>query len=319
MTEDSSTITELDNPNSVLLGAAAVLAASLGFSAKAILIKIAYTHGVDPITLLTLRMLLSLPFFIAAALWLNRRGADMRPGDSLKVSALGILGYYLAALLDFLGLQWITADFERLVLFVYPTLVMIITAVLFRRPVGPREKISLVLSYGGIALVFIKAMAERQPGIAVGAALVFGSALAYAVYLVGSGEMIRRLGAARFTAYALTAASAASVTQFLVTEPLQQLAQPVSIYALALGMALLSTVMPAFMLSAGISRIGAGPAALISASGPVSTLFLAALFLSEPVTVVQLVGTGLVIAGVLAVSLRGQAGRGRVTQVVTRG
>ena len=188
-------------------------------------------------------------------------------------------------------------------MFVYPTLVVVMTAVLFRRPVGRREGLALVLSYAGIALVFLQGVAERQPGIAMGTALVFGSALAYATYLVGSGEMIRHLGAVRFTAYAMTAACMAAVAQFLVTQPLGHLVQPVPVYALALAMALLSTVLPAFLLSAGIRRVGARSAALISGSGPVSTLFLAAVFLNEPVTTVQLAGTALVMVGVLTVSL----------------
>lgn len=306
MTEHRSTATRLDDSGSALLGASQVLAASVGFSAKAVLIKLAYRYGVDAITLLTLRMLLSAPFFIAAALWLHRSGPVMRGRDWLIVGGLGILGYYLAALLDFLGLQWIPADLERLVLFVYPTLVVIITAVLFRRPVRRREGLALALSYGGITLVFLQGVAERQPGIAMGTALVFGSALAYAVYLVGSGEVIGRLGATRFTAYAMTVSCVAAVAQFLATRPLGQLVQPIPVYALALGMALLSTVLPAFLLSAGIRHIGARSAALISASGPVSTLFLAAVFLNEPVTVLQLAGTALVMAGVLTVSLPGQ-------------
>ncbi|MDA8094990.1 MAG: DMT family transporter [Betaproteobacteria bacterium] len=306
MTQDNTATATPDDSSSALLGAGLVLLSSLGFSAKAVLIKLAYRYGIDAVTLLTLRMLLSVPFFVAAAAWQHRRAPQpMRGRDWLMVSGLGILGYYLAALFDFLGLQWITADFERLVLFVYPTLVVILTAILYRRPVGRRERLSLALSYGGIALVFLQGLAQRQPGSVIGTALVFGSAWAYAGYLVGSGEIIRRLGATRFTAYAMTVACVASVMQFLATQPLGRLEQPIPVYGLALGMAVLSTVMPAFLLSAGIRRVGARSAALISASGPVSTLFLAALFLNEPVTTVQLAGTALVMAGVLTVSLPG--------------
>lgn len=292
------------NTHASLLGAGFVLAAAVGFSAKAVLIKLAYGYGVSAVTLLALRMVLSVPFFLAAAWWLRRSAPEtMSSRDWVTVLGLGLLGYYLAALLDFLGLEHVSAGLERLVLFLYPTLVVVITAVVFRRPIAGRELLALGLSYAGIALVFLRDVVIGQTEVMFGSALVFGSALAYAVYLVGSGEVVQRLGAMRFTAYAMTVACLASVVQFLVTQPVRALIQPVPVYAMALGMALLSTVMPAFMLSAGIRRIGARSAGLISAIGPVSTILLAAVYLGEPVTAAQLAGTALVIGGVLVVSL----------------
>lgn len=293
---------------SSLIGVAFVLVAAVGFSAKAVLVKLAYLQGVDAVTLLALRMLLSLPFFLIVAAWLQRtEPLAMGRRDWVSVVGLGMLGYYLASLLDFLGLEHVSAGLERLVLFLYPTLVVIITALVFRRPVGRREAAALALSYGGIALVFLLDVSSHGDDVPFGTLLVFGSALAYAVYLVGSGEVLRRLGAMRFTAYAMTVACGASVAQFLATEPLETLRQPPPVYALALAMALLSTVMPAFLLSAGIRRVGARSASLIGATGPVATIFLAALFLGEPITVAQLAGTALVMTGVLAVSLPGRA------------
>jgi drug/metabolite transporter (DMT)-like permease len=290
-----------------LIGVAFVLVAAVGFSAKAVLVKLAYLQGVDAVTLLALRMLLSVPFFLIVAAWLRRTDPLAMSGrDWASVVGLGLLGYYLASLLDFLGLEHVSAGLERLVLFLYPTLVVIITALVFRRPVGRREAAALALSYGGIALVFLRDVSSHGADVPFGALLVFGSALAYAVYLVGSGEVLRRLGAMRFTAYAMTVACGASVAQFLATEPLAALRQPPPVYALALAMALLSTVMPAFLLSAGIRRVGARSASLIGAMGPASTIFLAALFLGEPITGAQLAGTALVITGVLAVSLPGR-------------
>ncbi|MDX9768566.1 MAG: DMT family transporter, partial [Ectothiorhodospiraceae bacterium] len=223
--------------------------------------------------------------------------------DWLVVIGLGLVGYYLASLLDFLGLAYISASLERLVLFLYPTLVVLMTALVFRRPVGRREVVALALSYGGIALVFLRDVSVEGDDVVLGAALVFGSALAYAIYLVGSGEVVQRLGTTRFTAYAMTVSCGASVAQFLVTHPVDALYQPMPVYTLALAMALLSTVMPAFLLSAGIRRVGARSASLVSATGPVVTIALAAVFLGEAITGAQLAGTALVLAGVLAVSL----------------
>jgi len=301
---NSHPATPISEGRAPLIGVAFVLIAAIGFSAKAVLIKLAYRHGVDAVTLLALRMVLSVPFFLLAAWWsLRGSGPLLQRRDWWLVIGLGLLGYYLASLLDFLGLVYISAGLERLVLFLYPTLVVLITAVLFRRPVGRREVIAMALSYGGIALVFLRDTHLQGDHVILGATLVFGSALAYAVYLVGSGEVMRRLGSVRFTAYAMTIACGASVAQFLGSHPLAALHQPTAVYALAFGMALLSTVMPAFLLAAGIQRVGARSAALIGAVGPVSTIALAALFLGEPISGAQLAGTTLVLGGVLMVSL----------------
>ncbi|MEJ2508673.1 MAG: DMT family transporter [Gammaproteobacteria bacterium] len=288
-----------------LAGAGLVLIAAIGFSAKAIFVKLAYRYAVDPVTLLALRMLLSLPFFIGAAFWSRRRRAPrLDKRDWSNVLFLGVVGYYLASLFDFLGLQYVTAGLERLVLFLYPTLVVLITLVRFRRPIGRVELLALVLSYGGIGFVFLHDLRVEGTNVPLGTALVFASALAYATYLVGAGELVHRIGTLRFTAYVLTVSCLAVVVQFLLTHPVNALVQPTPVYALALAMALVSTVMPAFLLTAGIRRIGARTAALIGAVGPVSTIALAAVFLGEPISAVQILGAALVLIGVITVSLR---------------
>ncbi|MCC6301819.1 MAG: DMT family transporter [Gammaproteobacteria bacterium] len=290
------------------LGLLLAALAAIGFSGKAILVKLAYVDAVDPVTLLALRMLFSLPFFVAAACW-RRSGADTRPlavRDYGIVLILGLVGYYLSSLLDFMGLQYISAGLERLILFLYPTLVVLLSAAFLRRPVGPREGIALLLSYGGIALVFLHDLAQPGggDGLALGAALVFASTLTYAAYLVGVGAVVARLGAIRLTAYAMLVASAAILLQFALTHPWSALATlPGRVYALALAMALFSTVLPVFMLSASIRLIGAGHTALIGSIGPVSTILLAWLFLGEAVSVRQILGAALVLAGVLVISL----------------
>lgn len=287
-------------------GALFALLAAAGFSAKAILVKLAYADQVDAITLLALRMMFSVPVFLAVTLWTNtnKQYAALTWRDRFAVLALGLTGYYLASYLDFLGLQYISAGLERLILFLYPTMVVVLTAWLYRQAIKPREKLALILSYAGIALVFVHDVGMRENGVWTGALLVFGSALAYAIYLIGADHSIARIGATRFTAYAMTVASAASIVQFAVTHPLNSLILSKRVYYLGLAMAVFSTVLPAFLLSAAMRRIGAGTTALIGAIGPVSTIYLAWAFLGEGVSLTQITGSMLVLAGVLAISIK---------------
>ncbi len=295
----------LPHTRDTVAGSAFVFLAAIGFSAKAVMVKLAYSYPVDATTLLALRMVFSVPFFLGLALWsgADKGAARLVRRDWLLIAALGFVGYYLASFLDFLGLERISAGLERLILFLYPTLVILLSALLFRRPIRPREVLALLLSYAGIALVFLHDVSLARSGVASGAALVFASALAYAVYLIGSGHAIARVGATRFTAYAMTAACGASILQFAVTHHLTALRLPLRVYGLGLAMAIFSTVLPAFLMSAGIRRIGAGRASLVGAVGPVATLFLAYVFLGESLSLIQLQGAALVLAGALIVSL----------------
>lgn len=305
MSSESSAVAVAPPRTAMMIGVGLVLLSAIGFSAKSVLIKLAYRYGVGPIPLLALRMLFSLPFFLAAAWWSQRdRTPALSARQHLAIITLGLLGYYMASLLDFLGLQYISAGTERLVLFLYPTLVVVISAIAFRHPIGRRETVALLLSYGGIGLAFLHDLhGAGGHEVLIGAALVFGSAVAYAFFLIGSGELLHRIGPLRFTAYAMTVSCAAVLIQFISTQPLQALRQPPQVYGLSLLMALLSTVMPAFLLTAGMRRIGARNAALIAAVGPVSTIMLAALFLGEHLSALQLAGTALVLGGVLTVSV----------------
>lgn len=286
-----------------LVGAGFVFLSAVGFSAKAIMVKLAYAHAVDPMTLLALRMGFSVPFFLGLALW-AKGGQPLERQDWAAVTGLGLLGYYLANFLDLVGLQFVSASLERLILFLYPTLVVVLSALFFRHPIGRREVLALALSYGGVALVFASDVSFRRSGIVPGAALIFGSALAYALYLMGSGRVIPRVGAMRFTAYAMTAACAMSMLQFAVTRPLSALQVTPHVYGLAAAMAVFSTVLPSALLAVGIRRIGAGQAALVGSVGPVATIVLAHFLLDEVVSGLQVMGALLVLAGVLAVSVR---------------
>lgn len=296
-----STFTQRD----VVLGVVFALLAAVGFSAKAILVKLAYLDIVDAVTLLALRMVFAAPFFIGVAVWARRQhAAPMNTHDRLLVVGLGLVGYYLSSYLDFLGLQYITAGLERLILFLYPTMTVILAAVIFKQRITRKVLAAMVLSYAGIALVFLHDVGVSQgDAVLMGAALVFASTLSYSIYLVGTGHAVARIGAMRFTAYASLVASAACVLQFLVMRPWSALELPIQVYECAIAMAVFSTVLPVFLLSFAIHRIGSGSTSLIGTVGPVSTIYMAYLFLGETVSLLQIIGSALVLTGVLIISL----------------
>jgi drug/metabolite transporter (DMT)-like permease len=280
---------------------------AIGFSFKAILVKLAYQYRVDAETLLALRMGLSLPFFLAMGAVADRRAQHrLTPGDWGWMAALGFSGYYLASYLDFLGLRHITAGLERLILFLYPTLVILLSAIFLAKPIGRRTVAALALCYLGIGLAVghdLRVMGE--PGeVLLGCALVFASALSYALYLMVNGEVVGRLGAMRVTAFATTIACLLSIGQFVVLRPLSALVLPWQVYALGLAMALFSTVAPVWLVSEAIRRLGAGPVSLTGTLGPVVTIFLGWLMLDEALGPGQLGGAALVIAGVLVMARR---------------
>ena len=289
----------------VIFGVVFALLAAVGFSAKAILVKLAYLDHVDAITLLALRMAFSVPFFIGVALWARARHAEpLNKHDWILVLVLGLIGYYLSSFLDFLGLQYISAGLERLILFLYPTMTVILTALIYKRAIVRKVFVAMALSYAGIALVFMHDAGMKQGGsVVLGAFLVFLSTLSYSTYLVGAGHAIARIGAARFTAYAMVVASAASLLQFFVTHPLSALDLPMRVYQLSIAMAIFSTVLPVFLLSYAIRRIGSGSASLIGSIGPVSTIFMAYVFLNESISLLQIAGSALVLTGVLIISV----------------
>jgi drug/metabolite transporter (DMT)-like permease len=289
-----------------LLGAALVAVAAVAFSGKAIIIKLAYRHGVDAVTLLALRMLFSLPFFVLLGWWAGRRerGAPLSTADRWAVIGLGLIGYYLASLFDFLGLQYITAALERLVLFLYPTFVVLLSAVFFARPVTRRDLAALALSYLGIAFVFANDFATQPGNVTLGTFWVLLSALCYSVYLLGSGRLVGRMGSIRFACLAGIVSCIGVVAHFLVVSDASLLwRQSAEVDGLALLMALVSTVLPIILTSEGIRRMGASHASMVGSVGPVATIALGYWFLDEAVTAVQVAGAALVLAGVLAISL----------------
>ncbi|MBL8393190.1 MAG: DMT family transporter [Candidatus Accumulibacter sp.] len=289
------------------LGIALAVLAALGFSFKAIFVKLAYAAAaVDAVTLLSLRMVFSLPVFVWVGFVASRSAPPLVRQDWLMLATLGLLGYYGASILDFLGLQYISAGLERLILFTYPTLTLLIGVLFMGKRLTGRELAALLLSYAGIGLAFAHDLevVGDTGSVLIGASFVLASSLSYAFYLAGSGPAIARLGAARFTALAMLVSTLATQVHFVVTQPLAALLQPWPVYAYGLAMAVFSTVLPVFMQSAAIRRIGSAKAVLIGTLGPMLTILFGWWLLSEPISTAQLAGAGLVLAGVLLVSRR---------------
>jgi len=282
-----------------VIGLLLAVGAALGFSAKAIFVKLAYTYDVDAVTLLMLRMSFALPFFVVIAVREERKAASpLVARDWVILIFLGLIGYYLSSLLDFLGLLYISAGLERLILFIYPTMVVILSAIFLGRPIHKSTYLACLMSYAGVALALGHDLTLSGENVLLGASLVFASTLTYATFLVGSGEVIPRIGGKRFTAYAMIVSSVAVILQFFVIRDVSALNQPAAVYGYGLAMALFSTVIPAFLLAAAIHRIGASDTSIIGALGPVATIAMASILLDEPVSIMQMAGAACVIAGI---------------------
>jgi drug/metabolite transporter (DMT)-like permease len=279
----------------------AAIAAVL-FSAKAILAKLMYRYGIDAVTLIALRMLFALPVFATVALietWRAREHGDrLEQGALWRIVLLGLLGYYLSSFLDFMGLQYVSASLERLILFLNPTLVLLIGMLALGQRVARRQWLAMAVSYAGIVLVFWENLRLGGSHVVLGSALVFGAALSYALYLLLSGELVRRVGSLRLVAYAMCVSSAACLLQFALVHPPSMLVQPAPVYALSLLNALACTVVPVYLTMFAVARIGAGATAQTAMIGPVSLLLFGWWILDETVTPLQLVGTGVVLAGI---------------------
>ena len=279
----------------------------LAFSVRPILIKLSYAaHPVSPSTLLFLRMMLSLPFFLAIGWWLRRQKPRLAARDWASVGLLGFLGYYGASFLDFIGLQYVGAGVGRLILFLFPTLVLLLSFVFLHKKPSLRELVALVMSYAGIALVVSTQAAPSAEGrlFLFGALLIFGGALLYAVYLVASSQVVKRVGSMRFTAFSMAISSIPAVVQFVLLEPATALDLPTPVWVYAGVLATVSTVLPVFLQAEALKRIGANHFALVGAVGPVSVAVTSAVGLDEPFTWVQGLGALLVISGVLLVSAK---------------
>ena len=275
---------------------------SIAFSGKAIIVKLAYRHGVDAITLVMFRMLFALPFFIAMAWWAGRHQAPLTRNDCLGVLGLGFSGYYLSSFLDFLGLQYISASFERLILYLNPTLVLVLGWVLYKRKITYRQGMAMAVSYSGVLLVFGHEVSLAGENIALGAILVFGSATTYAIYLTYSGQLVQRLGSLRLAGLATTVACFFCILQFVLLKPVAALNVVPEVIWLSMLNATACTVLPVLMIMMAIERIGPGLTSQIGMIGPLSTLTMGAFFLNETFNLRILMGTVLVLGGVFWVT-----------------
>lgn len=299
-------MTENQQNKITLAGFVITFTGAVLFSTKAIIVKKAFgnTHT-DALTLLTLRMVFSLPFYIVSAVLTSNKKDNIRMTKNqwLYVILLGLFGYYFSSLFDFIGLQYMSAGLERLILFLYPTFAVLINVYFFKQPMSGRQKIALLLTYLGIAIAYYGELTidTGNPNFFFGSFMVFLCAITYSIYIAGSGKIIPLIGANKFTGFAMLAATAGIFAHFLVKGNIAMLQTGADLWQYGILLAILATVVPSFMLSNGLKRIGANNVAIISGIGPVSTIIQAHYFLGERVFTEQIIGTLLVIAGVLLI------------------
>lgn len=286
-------------PKSIATGLVFAVTGAIAFSGKAIIVKLAYRHGVDAVTLIMLRMLFALPIFAVMAWWASRGKPALTRRDWLGVLGLGVTGYYLSSFLDFAGLQYISASLERLILYLNPTLVMLLGWLMYRRRFSRVQIGGMAISYLGVVLVFGHEIELQGGQAALGAALVFTSAVTYAIYLVYSGELVKRLGSLRLVGLATTVACLCCLLQFVLLRPMSAaLTVAPEVIWLSVLNATLCTAVPVLLVMMAIERIGSTLAAQTGMLGPMSTILMGVLLLGEPFTVWVAAGTVLVLAGV---------------------
>lgn len=285
----------------MLLGIFLLAVANICFSAKAVIIKLMYRYEVDTQSVIALRMLLSLPFYLGVAIYLHQRSQNVRltRREWLAISGLGILSYYVSSMLDFLGLQYVSAGVERLILFTYPTMVLVMSAFLFKKRISRIQYLAILLTYVGVVLAFV---AERglgeQRNLLLGGLFVFACAITYSIYVVFTGEYVHKVGSAKFTCYAVIAATFPALIQSYFHNGFDLFRFQQEVYVLSVWMSVVSTVIPTFLIVEGIRIVGANNSGIIGFVGPVATIVLGYIYLGEAITPLQLLGTAVVLAGV---------------------
>ena len=282
------------------------LAGAILFSTKAIFVKLAFKEtGVDAVTLLTLRMLFALPFYLVAA-WFSGTNENTKSLSKLYwcwIIIMGIFGYYLSSLLDFIGIQYVSAGLERLILFLYPTFAVLINTFLFKAALSKIQIIALTLTYSGIGLAYFSEIKnlEQTPGFIFGSLMIFLCAITYSIYLVGTGKLVHKTGATRYTAYVMLAATVGIFIHYLITHHITDLQLTPQLTWYAIALAIIATVVPSFLMSNGMKKIGSNNVSIITSIGPVSTIIQAYIFLGEKITILQIAGTFLVMCGVILI------------------
>ncbi len=282
------------------------LVGSIAFSGKAIIVKLAYRHGVDAVTLIMYRMLFALPIFAAMAWWSSRGKPPLTARDWWGVLGLGFTGYYLASFLDFAGLGYISASLERLILYLNPTIVVVMGWVLYRKPITRIQALGMAVCYCGVVLVFGHEINLQGANVGLGAALVLGSAISYAIYLVYSGQMVQRLGSIRLVGQATTVACVLCLLQFVLLRPMAAAQVAPEVLWLSVLNATACTAAPVLMVMMAIERLGSGLTAQVGMVGPLSTILMGVVILGEPFTAWVAAGTVLVVAGIYVFTRSGR-------------
>jgi len=299
-------------------------AGAVAFSGKAIVAKLLYKMGLDAVAAVGLRMTLAFPLFIFLAWWASRDSAALalNKRQRWQIAGLGFCGYYLASTLDFLGLQYISASLERAILYLNPTLVLLLSAIFLKHKIRPMQLVSVALAYLGVAVVFLHdwdvaqlvSAHQTQHGLsgaealALGSALVLGSALSYAIYLMGSSELVQQLGSLRLVSYASCLACVLCMSQWAISFWVSDgsvgdiRGLPWQGFALSAINAVACTVLPIWLVMRGVQLLGASLASQVGLVGPLSTIWMAAWWLDEPVTWRLVVGTTAILLGIVLLS-----------------
>lgn len=288
------------------------LSGSILFSTKAIMVKLAFNGTpTDALTLLMLRMLFALPFYLLIAFWAAKK-ENSQPLTSkqwLQIAGLGIIGYYLSSLFDFIGLQYVSAGLERLILFLYPTFSVIINAKIFKTSLTKIQIAALILTYVGIGIAYFGELKidNTNPNFYFGSGMILLCAITYSLYLVGTGRIVKKVGDTRYTAYAMLFATLGIFIHFALKKPINAVVLSPQLLWLSIGLAIIATVVPSFLISNAMKKIGSNNVSIISSIGPVSTIIQAHFILGEQLFAEQLIGTLLVIAGVLLIGWKSSA------------
>lgn len=275
------------------------------FSAKAVMVKMAYKYNISSEHLLLFRMSFSLPFYLIISFF-NRplKPELIRKIDYVWILFFGFVGYYLASYFDFLGLQYIKAGLERIILFIYPTLVIIISRVFLKKVMTRQQFIAIIITYIGVVITFWGELQINVPNLELGSFLIFLSALTYATYLVGSGWLIPKFGVVTFTSYAMVVSSLCIIIQYMIFDRGTLTEYPIEVYIIGIVMAVFSTIIPSYIVSAAIARLGASNFSIIASLGPISTILLAFFILDESLSIIQIIGTVIVVFGVVSVTMK---------------
>ncbi|WP_027136791.1 DMT family transporter [Gaetbulibacter saemankumensis] len=286
-----------------------VLLAVLGiilFSSKAVMVKLAYNYNIDALSVLLLRMLFSFPFYVVVALWYRKRpnNASVGQKDYIWLFLFGFLGYYLSSYFDFMGLVYLKASLERIILFLYPTIVLLFNRFFLKKPISRLQILAIAITYFGVVITFWGEVVVSGSKTYLGGLFILLCAISYAAYISGTGWLVPKFGVAKFTSYVMIVSCLCVFVHFGIMSEASILGYPWQVYLLGFLIAIFATVIPSYLVSEAIKRINSSNFAVVAGIGPISTIILAAIFLNEHLTVMQLLGAIIVIVGIFLVSYK---------------